>query len=712
MITSRRVIAALALAAACSSEKSTPRDGNDSDAEVTAEQAKAPILPPLTPLGKPATELEAEGWTAAEIPPELAARLRDSAPVEAELGSHALRRELRALAGNAPSFDRLGGLSDTVRLIERALMRLGAERREKVEAEIIDSLKRAMEPRDPDLDAVSTSQGLLPAGPLAKPAARPSSWQPSDGRELRIVFAAFRQPSAADVPQQGSQTRTFQLAPGVEGTETTSPDGSSVTTEVTRKGSNERGSAEVSMKGTATLPDEFEKQGEVGWKSDLDTKIEGTVDGASGGQSKGGGMEYRLSYCPDAAGHAKGRYKRWFRESLTASQKGVTYSQIITINAEFALTVQVNDEARATDLLVEGYTDVASEVGSRGGGNSTPIIIKGRGEARAQGVTPSDHNSLGSMHFRLPAGQSAMAHKFLDAGLTEELVNAIAAGRQLAKQAEQRWRNGACVEVRATPESKTLPYRGRTTVHVQVKHKREAGGSFPYPVRIMARRFNPSAVEEILGTFQPQGPLTAPAALRYTAPAKGSPQGRTWVNGYPQVDRTFPMSISRRGIGGSQFYAIFDSDRLGYALVIVHRVTSEKLGVERSVTMKAVVRELDTPDAEGNTFAGKGSYQGSARRYNPSCDNNMRTSYKTIPLVGKAKGAATADDLGGGQIGLVFSITPLDPPEDLPEQVPPSLGNMAFAGDSGHHTNTFEMQSDLCRGTLTHVTEWSAKRIK
>ena len=152
--------------------------------------------------------------------------------------------------------------------------------------------------------------------------------------------------------------------------------------------------------------------------------------------------------------------------------------------------------------------------------------------------------------------------------------------------------------------------------------------------------------------------------------------------------------------------------KAGYSLVILHRVTSEKLGVERSVTMNAVVRELDAPDAEGNTFAGEGSYQGSARRYNPSCDNNMRTDYETIPLGGNAKGAATADDLGGGQISLVFSITPLDPREDLPERVLPSLANMVLAGDSGQHTQTFEMQGDLCRGSLTHVTEWSAKRIK
>ena len=128
--------------------------------------------------------------------------------------------------------------------------------------------------------------------------------------------------------------------------------------------------------------------------------------------------------------------------------------------------------------------------------------------------------------------------------------------------------------------------------------------------------------------------------------------------------------------------------------------------------MQAVVRELDAPDAEGNTFAGEGSYEGSARRYNPSCDNDQRTDYSTIPLVGKAKGTATADDMGGGQISLVFTITPLDPPENLPEGVLPALGNLVLKGAVGQESRTFKMQSDLCRGSLTHVTEWSAERIK
>ncbi len=176
------------------------------------------------------------------------------------------------------------------------------------------------------------------------------------------------------------------------------------------------------------------------------------------------------------------------------------------------------------------------------------------------------------------------------------------------------------------------------------------------------------------------------------------------------MDVMFPMSVSRRGIGVARFAVPYDSLRAGYSLVVVHRVTSSKLGVERSVTMKAVVRELDTPDADGNTFAGNGSYEGSFRKYNPSCDNDFRTDYETLPLVGKAEGSGFADDMGGGQTSLSFSITPLVADED--GSILPIANALLLTKGKGHESRTFTMQSDLCRGTLTHVTEWSATRLE
>jgi hypothetical protein len=87
----------------------------------------------------------------------------------------------------------------------------------------------------------------------------------------------------------------------------------------------------------------------------------------------------------------------------------------------------------------------------------------------------------------------------------------------------------------------------------------------------------------------------------------------------------------------------------------------------------------------------------------------MRTDYETVPLAGKAKGVATADDMGGGQTGLTFTMTPVkDEGMDL---IPVAQGLMLTDGKA-RDSRTFTMQSDRCRGTLTHVTEWSATQIK
>jgi hypothetical protein len=128
--------------------------------------------------------------------------------------------------------------------------------------------------------------------------------------------------------------------------------------------------------------------------------------------------------------------------------------------------------------------------------------------------------------------------------------------------------------------------------------------------------------------------------------------------------------------------------------------------------MKATIRQLDTPDAEGNTFAGDGSYEGSFRKYNPSCDNKMRTEYTTAPLVGKTKAGGAVSDMGDGTTSLSFSMTPLAPEQDGGiDAVLPVTQTLVLKGGKGQDSTTFKLQSDKCRGTLTHVTEWSVTRV-
>jgi hypothetical protein len=172
------------------------------------------------------------------------------------------------------------------------------------------------------------------------------------------------------------------------------------------------------------------------------------------------------------------------------------------------------------------------------------------------------------------------------------------------------------------------------------------------------------------------------------------------------------------------------SKRAGYSVVYSYTITSEKLGMESTLTMQATVRRLAAPDAEGNTLAGYGSYEGSIHEHKVNCDNKLPMDSETIGLGGKAKATATAESMGAGQTSLVFTITPINPPKrhlftrsfrsveqmgnlkDLPDAVMPAFGNVVLKGGVGQKSQTFQMFGGSCSGTLTHVMKWSAKRIQ
>ncbi len=542
------ILGAFAISA-CSSDRNGSEAGDDANAEPAAEPAKAVALPPLTPLGKPAAELEAERWTAAEIPPELAARLRDSTAVNPWFSSPAIQRELRALAQpeNTPSFD--GGFADTVRLIEGALIRMATERNIEREAEIVDSLKRAMEPRDPDLDAVSAVPKLL------QPALQ---GHPNGAMPVHLTSSREELPSWGTVlsptgPVQQSKSRTIQIAPGVNGTENTSSDGSSTTTEVGFK----KGGSESVTKSTTTSPQEYLKNGEIGVKHEISSTKRAKAEGAANEEIERAAWEERLGYCPDAGGIVRGRYARTKQSSQVTTVGDVTINRSIDLHGEFTLTVSVDDNARAQEAMVEGTSVLKIAVGARGGGNARPTLKELRADGRWQHSVhdPQTYKDAkatlqGGLHYRLSSADEA--DRRFDQVLIENLGHAMGAATSLAKQAEQRWRNGACVQVITNPMSKALRYGGKTTFRAEVRHKRDSGGAFSYPVRVLGEKKQwvdakgEHSGARVFGSFAPQGAVTAPATFSYTAPGKGSESGKLWRGSSPPRDEMFPCR-SRAG---------------------------------------------------------------------------------------------------------------------------------------------------------------------
>lgn len=157
------------------------------------------------------------------------------------------------------------------------------------------------------------------------------------------------------------------------------------------------------------------------------------------------------------------------------------------------------------------------------------------------------------------------------------------------------------------------------------------------------------------------------------------------------------------------------SKRAGYQVSYRMRRTSEKRGVHMDVTLQATVRALPAADKEGHTLAGWGTYEG----YIKNCAN------QTLPLVGRARGTASASSTEPGQIFLTFVITPLDPPklhiffeggvglkeEDVPDALGSVIGPLNLRGGRGQDRKSLKMP-DGCGGMGTDVTEWEAKKIQ
>jgi hypothetical protein len=162
-------------------------------------------------------------------------------------------------------------------------------------------------------------------------------------------------------------------------------------------------------------------------------------------------------------------------------------------------------------------------------------------------------------------------------------------------------------------------------------------------------------VGKIYGTVSPAGTVTAPVTFDYTAPAKGTPEAKLWTTSYPPVDGGFPMSVSRRGIGGSTFSVPFDSGATGWRIERHNRIeiAGKTIFVGRH---DAVLRQLEEPLSDGSTHEGAGKFVGNAVAGVRHC-----LKHKSIPaqsLTKEMRATATATPIGDDSVDFAFSIVP------------------------------------------------------
>ncbi len=416
------------------------------------------------------------------------------------------------------------------------------------------------------------------------------------------------------------------------------------------------------------------------------------------------------------------------RKSYPVTPK--TISTTTDIQGDYTITVSVDDNARAQEALIEGTSVIKISAGARGGGNARPTFKEWRADIRWKQSVHDPISPLGQAHWRFSSAEAA-EHE----GVLLSAIVALDEARSLAKAAEEQWRRGACIEVTSNPKEKSLRFGGRTTFRIDVKHKRDGSNSFPYPVRMMAKK-EYSYIDQTLGKLEPQATLTAPASFQYTAPVKGTPEAQEWRN-HPAIDRVYPMSISRRGIGLKPVYVLYDSLRRTFHVTYNHLRETEKQGLAQQVTFRAVLRELDEPNEDGDAFVGSGDYTLVARLWKANCHSYAPEELEVVQGGGTVRARGSISSEGPEGLSLIFQLEPTSGPkmrfftksfslveqqvrketsggndEDVPFMASQAVGLVNIRGKSGDTTKVKVTGESECEGEKTMKTAARVRRLR
>jgi hypothetical protein len=168
--------------------------------------------------------------------------------------------------------------------------------------------------------------------------------------------------------------------------------------------------------------------------------------------------------------------------------------------------------------------------------------------------------------------------------------------------------------------------------------------------------------------------------------------------------------------------------RVSYRITFHHKRTTELRGIPLDYTYEAVVRQLRSPDANGNNFAGKGTYSGQAVNRKANCNNNFPEDVEPIAFQGRLRATASIPDEGGW---VSFTLEPIDPPSmhfftrsfrvlenlmiketgEMPALIFPGVGMIELKGGTGHQVTEGEFGSNSCDGKVTVRTEFDITRL-
>jgi hypothetical protein len=195
-------------------------------------------------------------------------------------------------------------------------------------------------------------------------------------------------------------------------------------------------------------------------------------------------------------------------------------------------------------------------------------------------------------------------------------------------------------------------------------------------------------------------------------------------------------ALSRRGRVEESVSVDPDDVDPGYLITSRQLTRSEKEGISRDVTYRAVVRLLPQPDEDGNNYGGKGKYEVMAVQKKANCLNDFPDDYERIRGMGTVKATASVSPGAGSYATVVFSLEPLDGPRaylftksfrfmdkamqmeagttdaDQPLIATGTGGMIQLDSDSLHQSRESEVGSSVCLGKVTETSTLDIVRLK
>ena len=179
--------------------------------------------------------------------------------------------------------------------------------------------------------------------------------------------------------------------------------------------------------------------------------------------------------------------------------------------------------------------------------------------------------------------------------------------------------------------------------------------------------------------------------------------------------------------------------RFDVYLVPYHqRVETEEGGIGNDVRYRAVLRELDQPDQDGDTFAGTGDYTVLVNLKPANCSYNKMEGVEKITGGGSLKAGASINPswTGSGAEVMTVTMTPRDGPkqrfftrsfaelekmhgeditkdgEEAPLLAPNAVGWVELRGRTSDSTHVFSMGTSPCEGPITGTNSTRAVRLR